>query len=308
MLITDQKTEIKSVRTALTIGKFDGLHIGHMKIVETMLSAAAGSTGEGEPLSKLVVSFVNHPDELLKGDFKGFLLSETEKTDILMNKGIDYYCPLVFDDEMRNTEASDFFKKYIIDTWHCACLVVGDDFCFGKNRAGNLDFLGKACNENNIRLIIVPREEYLGEPVSSSRIRKALEAGEIAEADIMLGRRYCVKGIVERGNRLGHSIGFPTVNIPIPQGKFKPRFGVYGAEARLKGKKYKALANVGVKPTVGEGYRALCEANILDFDEDAYDCYAEISLESFLRPEKRFDSLDELKKQIEKDKKSFTNV
>ena len=303
MLIIDQKTEVNAARTVLTIGKFDGLHIGHMKIIKKVLDISIDSD---YALSKLVVSFVNHPDELLKDNFKGNLMSETEKTSLLMKNNIDYYCPLVFDSTMRDTEAEVFFNEYIVGKWHARALVVGDDFCFGKGRKGNIAFLEETCKKAGIDLYVVQRETYLGEPVSSSRIRAALEEGLVFEASVMLGRKVMIKGIVEKGNQLGRTIGFPTINVSVAKNKFLPRFGVYGGHVIINGEKYRAISNIGVKPTVGSN-KVIAEANIYDFDEDVYDCFASIALESFIRPELHFNDLDELKKQIEIDKKSFTN-
>ena len=303
MLIIDQKTEITAGNTVLTIGKFDGLHIGHMKIIRKLLEMAAKNYYS---LSKLVVSFVNHPNELLKANYKGSLMSETEKTEILMHSNIDYYCPLVFDPSLRDTEAEVFFEEYIVKRWRCRCLVVGDDFCFGKGRKGNIDFLNKACRIHGIDLHVVEREKYLGEPVSSSRIREALDEGRMFEAGFMLGRRYTIKGIVEKGRQLGRTIGFPTINITVPQSKYLPRFGVYGGFVDLNGERFRAISNIGVKPTVGSD-RAGLESFIYDFDREIYGAFVTVALESFIRPELHFAGLEELKKQIEIDKKSFTN-
>ena len=297
MLIIDGEKILNEGNTVVTIGKFDGLHRGHMEIIDKMLE----NKGTG-----LVVSFVNHPSKLLTSSFSGNLISETEKIELLMEKSIDNYCPLIFDEKLRDTEAEDFFYGYIIGKWHCSCLVVGDDFCFGKGRKGNTEFLSEYCEKEGIRLIVVPRREYLGEPISSSRIRTALAEGRIEEANEMLGRDYSIKGLVARGNMLGRSIGFPTLNIYPPASKFLPKFGVYGSSCILNGRRYRSISNIGIKPTIEGKRNPLVETNLYDFDEDVYDSFAEIRLESFLRPEKRFENLDELKKQIEKDKKSWT--
>lgn len=302
MLILGSDSEVKRGCCAVTVGKFDGLHIGHMSIIDTMLENSSD-----KPMSKMLVSFLNHPDMVLGRDYKGSLMSESEKTDLLYEKGLDYYCSLVFDRMLMNTEAGVFFDKFIVKKWKTAALFVGDDFCFGKGRLGNTDFLKEKCKEKGIELTIIKRKEFEGEAISSSRIRKCLAEGEVERAEYMLGRPYTIKGIVSRGHAIGRTISFPTINIHPHKNKFLPRFGVYGASVTIEGIKYRAIANIGIKPTLMNESGPIAEAHILDFDGDLYDTFQEIRLESFIRPEIRFNSLDELKNQLEKDKKWWTN-
>ena len=302
MLIINRETELKNITTVATIGKFDGLHRGHFKIIREVLKEAENGH------MRLMASFTNHPGSILSTDFKGVLLSESEKTHILENEGIDFYCELMFDEKLKNTSAEEFFEDFIVNKWHAKVLVVGDDFHFGKNRAGNIGFLTKQCAEKGIKLVVVPREEYLGEPISSSRIKKAMDDGEMEAVTEMLGHNYTIRGIVEKGNQLGRTMGFPTINLYPSNAKYLPRFGVYHSLVEVDGKDYRAITNVGVKPTVTNEQKTVVESHLLDFDGDLYDTFREVRLLRFTRPEVRFNSLEELKEQLAKDKKGFTNL
>ncbi len=300
MKLIDKGYYIQENKAIVTIGKFDGLHTGHETIFDKVMSLKTDTS------ETIVVSFENHPDKLLTGNAK-LLLSDDDKMESFEKIGFDYFCRLTFDEELMNTEAEDFFRSYIIDRWNSSILVVGDDFCFGKDRRGDLRLLKCLCQEYGIELIIVERKLYEEIPVSSSRIKDMLIKGNLKAAEDMLGYKYFFKGEIVSGNRIGNTIGFPTINI-LPEGNcLIPRYGVYATEVILEGKTYKGITNIGVKPTVGEEEALTIETNILDFDEDVYGHHAKISLISFLREEKKFGSLQELKNQIENDKKYWTN-
>ena len=301
MIILDKDSKIENRKSIVTIGKFDGLHLGHIKIIDQVISVAEEYAREEAGIVKTVVSFVNHPAKLLLPDFKGVLMSETEKTELLYGLGIDYYCALVFDESLRDTKASDFFEEYIVGRWKACSLVVGDDFCFGKGRKGNIPFLQEKCKEKGIGLYIVSRKQYEGEAISSSRIRKCLSDGDITAANKMSGHPYTIKGMVVKGAQIGRTLGFPTLNIYPDTGKFLPKFGVYAASVTVDGKMYKAVANLGIKPTLNNVDRPLLETHLLGFEGDLYDRFMEVRLESFIRPEQRFESLEALKMQMNND-------
>ena len=299
MKLIDKGYYIRDAKTIVTIGKFDGLHTGHKTIFDKVMSLKT------DDLKTVVVSFENHQDKLLEGSAK-LLLSESDKHDILGNIGFDYFCRLRFDETLMNTEAEDFFDTYIVGKWNASILVVGDDFCFGKNRKGNLSVLKELCIINNIELVVKERREYKSVPVSSSRIRELLSCAKIVEANEMLGYKYGFQGNIVSGNRLGNTIGFPTINL-LPDSRLViPAYGVYATEVFLDDIIYKGITNIGVKPTVGTNEALTVETHILDFENNVYGKKVKVSLIAFLRGEKKFDSIDELKKQIEIDKKYWT--
>ncbi|MBQ8281380.1 MAG: bifunctional riboflavin kinase/FAD synthetase [Lachnospiraceae bacterium] len=292
----------KKIYTVVTVGKFDGIHTGHMKIFDRVMSEKESK------YSALAVSFINHPSGVLGNKQVENLLTEEEKVSRLEDIGFELYCQLVFDNEFKNTTAEDFFNKLVVEKWNAKVLVVGDDFCFGKDRQGTTRLLEKMCFDAGVKLIIVDRLKYNNEPVSSSRIKKCLKDGNISEANEMLGYTYTFTGKVESGNKIGRTIGFPTANIYPTDEKCIPEYGVYGSFVEIDGRKYKGITNIGVKPTVSENNKVGVETHIIDFDDDLYGKNIKISLKKFIRGEKRFNSLDELKEQIKSDKKGWTNL
>ncbi len=306
LLIINSEYRFVSGKNIVTIGKFDGLHLGHKKIIDEVMKNRSSELGSNQ--STVVASFVDHPDTLLKKDYVGTLLDRSQKINKLENLGVDYYCELPFDKKMMNTEAEDFFEEFIVSKWKTGILVVGDDFTIGRNRRGDISLLNKLCCLHNIKMIVVPRLEYKGAPVSSSRIKNELIEGNVREAEYMLGYEYSFEGIVIEGNHLGRTIGLPTVNIKPEDGVLLPKFGVYGSLLDIFGITYKGITNIGVKPTVEEKKIPLVETNIINFDGNLYGETLKVRLKTFVRPEMKFNGLDELKNQIETDKNSWTNM
>lgn len=288
-------------KKTVTLGKFDGLHRGHSEIFE----AAAVLKKQGYEF--VAASFSTHPNVVTQNEFDGVLLSKEEKKEHIQKMGADYYCEIPFDTKMMNTEAEDFFNDFIVNRWSASNLIVGDDFNIGKNRRGDIDLISSLCKDNDIRLYVIDRMLYDGEPISSSKIKTCLKKGEIQKANDMLGYEYFFKGNIVHGNAIGNKIGFPTINIIPEDDRFLPRYGVYKTKVILEGKKFKGITNIGVKPTIDGERKPLIETNILDFDSEVYGKLAEVRLISFVRGEEKFSSIDELKKQIESDKNSWTN-
>lgn len=287
--------------TIVTIGKFDGVHLGHMKIFNQVMKE------KKEDYITLVASFVDNPRVLVEKNNDGILLEENEKITLLEKVGFDIYCGLPFDEEMMNTSAEAFFIKNIVNKWHAKILVIGDDFCFGKNRVGTISFLKTMCEKENIKLVVVDRLLYEGEPVSSSRIKLCLKNGHIEDANNMLGYNYNFTGIVREGRRLGRTIGFPTVNIVPETKRCIPLQGVYGCEVLISGNKFMGITNIGINPTVTTEHKVGIETFIYDYEGDLYGEVISVYLHTFIRAEKKFNSIDELKKQINSDKKCWTN-
>lgn len=294
----------RNEKTVVTVGKFDGLHIGHRRIFELLKKEK-----EEKKLISLAVSFVNSPQSFISAEnSKGQLLTETGKEERLSAFGTDYYCGLTFDRKLMNTSAEDFFSRYIVKKWNAEALIVGDDFRFGKDRSGDAALLEKLCSAAKIRLTVVPRVHFGSEPISSTRIKESLLKGDIENANAMLGYAYFFEGEVKSGNRIGRTIGFPTVNLLPEVGRCVPAYGVYGSYVKIGEEIFSGVTNIGVKPTVSDKPEPVIETNIIDFDSDLYGDTVKVSLIKFIRPEIKFSSMEMLKNQIESDKKYWTNL
>lgn len=300
-IVNENAVPGKKAGTVLSIGKFDGVHRGHRRIFEHVMD------GKDSLSDSLAVSFINPPALLTGKPSGGLLLTEQEKIRRLEAEGFDYYCGLPFDAELMNTEAEVFFRNFIVKKWNAGKIVVGDDFCFGKGRGGNIAVLEKLCLEAGIRLVVVDRLSFNGEPVSSSRIKKCLKEGLLEEANEMLGYPYSFEGKVVPGNRLGRTINIPTVNILPDKSRCIPLFGVYGSYTEIDGRTYKGITNIGVKPTVTDENKVVIETNLIDFSGDLYGKTLTVQLAKFIRNEIKFGSLEKLKEQINSDKKYWTN-
>ena len=275
--------------TALAIGAFDGLHKGHLKLIE--------KAKEEKTLKTAVLSFKENPSLSLTGK-ASYLLTQKDKEKILKENAevisfIDF-------DEVKNISPENFFTQYIVKKCRAKKIFCGDNFRFGKNAKGDVNLLQKLANENNIDVEILDYELYDGEIISSTRIRNAVQKGEMQDAKNMLGRYFAFCSKVVKGKQIGRTLGTPTVNQEIPENFTLPKFGVYASFVTLEGKKYFGVTNVGTKPSLGKN-EPNCETWILDFDKDIYGVDIKVELIEFIRAEKKFNSLDDLKEQIIKD-------
>ncbi|MGM9567629.1 MAG: bifunctional riboflavin kinase/FAD synthetase [Clostridia bacterium] len=290
--------------SAVVIGNFDGVHLGHRFLIEQCVKDA-----ERKGLSSVVLTFDPHPKEYFGANDHFYLQSLRKKETILDELGVDLLVNLPFDKEMANMEPQLFFDELLRKQLQVKSVYVGDDFSYGRGAMGTAESLRKQGEEYGIEVSVIPRLTFGGEIISSSRIKAALLAGNIPEASRLLGQPYTVSGVVQHGREIGRSIGFPTANICFEEGILIPRSGVYISRVRCGGKKYEGVACIGRRPTVEEGQRVNLEVHLLDFDADLYGKEISVTLISFLRGEKKFDSLEELKSAIaldtEKTKKFF---
>lgn len=294
MLIWDHIPDDLSEETALCIGKFDGFHKGHR-----LLISEAKKTGN--PVC--VLTFVFNKTETID--------SREEKQRIADSLGVEYYVEIEADRSFFSMSPERFISDIVRAKLHARYVVVGEDFRFGKDRAGDIKTLDISSAEYGYELKALPKEKYGDEDISSSRIRECIAAGEMEAVTRMLGRPYSMSGIVTTGNHIGRRIGAPTANLVPEPGKVMPPFGVYAVDVyfsdKYSGEKnneqtcYNGIANFGVKPTVGKDNPPGLEINIFDFDGDIYREKISVDMLYYIRPERRFDSLDELKAQIEKD-------
>lgn len=282
----------------LAIGVFDGVHLGHRAVIERAISDAKEAGG-----TSVVVTFDPHPIRVLRPEKAPRLLTCTaHKLRLIRAIGVQHLLIIPFDTAFANTEPEAFIRALAGAANPLRGICVGHQWSFGKGRAGNLEMLARLGSELGFEEVGVPAVEMDGRIVSSTLIRQAVEAGELADAARLLGRDYTILGTVVQGRQLGRTIGFPTANLSAHNEQFPPN-GVYAVEVlRNGGAPLAGVANIGVRPTVTDatGERAL-EVHVFDFDESVYGEDLEIRFRHFLRPEKKFPSLDALRAQISED-------
>ncbi len=277
----------------LTIGNFDGVHIGHQELLKKLVA-----TSKKQGLPSLVVSFSITPETFF-GRPKARISSFRDKHLFLQSLGVDKHLLIKFNKAFSEISATDFINKVLVEkigVHHC---FIGDDFRFGKGRKGDFSMLKKASLENKFTVEKIGSISIKGRRVSSSEIRKLLTNGDFKTAESFLGRPFSISGKVASGEQIGRTIGFPTANISIKR-KLSPVLGVYSVLIAHMSKTYDGVCNVGKRPTLG-GTKTLLEVFIFDFDEEIYGDYVTVVFKQKCRDEKKFSSFDELKKQIQKD-------
>jgi riboflavin kinase / FMN adenylyltransferase len=280
----------------VALGNFDGFHAGHQAVVGR---AVARARAEGRPA--LVATFDPHPVRFFKPDLPPFRLTTLDQRERLFAAaGADAMLVYRFDAELAAVTAPDFVADYLASRAGAAGVVTGEDFTFGKGRGGNVEVLKLLGQANRLSVDAVAPVEADGEPVSSSRIREALVAGDCDTAARLLTRPFAIEGEIVHGDRMGHRLGYPTANIPLDRYQ-RPRFGVYAVRARLgDGRALEGVANLGNRPMF-DPPKELLEPYFFDFDEEIYGETVEVDLLAFIRDETKFDGLDALKAQIARD-------
>jgi len=286
-------------KTAVTIGKFDGLHLGHAKIIKTMKEIS-----DKYNFQPVVFSFCPAPAEYLTGEKTKGIYTGDEKTILLTEMGIEKEIKYPFA-EIKNMPPDEFIEEILIKKFNCGAVIIGAGFRFGRDKSGDARTLAEICNRRGLFFNETEPVEKCGR-VSSSRIKGLLATGEIKKANELLGRPYFISGAVERGKRLGREIGFPTANITTPNDKFLPRFGVYKTTVVYEGEKHSCVTNLGLNPTVS-GETIKCETHIPGFGGEIYGELIRVDFHDFIRGESRFDSLEDLKRQIKNDVESVSS-
>jgi riboflavin kinase/FMN adenylyltransferase len=280
----------------VALGNFDGFHKGHQAVVGRAVSRARA---EGRPA--LVATFDPHPVRFFKPDLPPFRLTTLDQRERLFEAaGADAMLVYHFGPELASVTAPDFVTDYLVSRAGAAGVVTGEDFTFGRGRGGNVEVLKLLGQANRLSVDAVGPVEEDGEPVSSSRIREALEAGDCATAARLLTRPFAIEGVVEHGDKFGRQLGYPTANIPLGPYQ-RARFGVYAVRGRLAdGTRLDGVANLGTRPMF-DPPKELLEPYFFDFDGDLYGRNVEVELIAFLRDEQAFEDLDALKAQIARD-------
>jgi riboflavin kinase/FMN adenylyltransferase len=279
----------------LTIGVFDGVHIGHKYLISRLKEHA-----ERQNLLSGVVTFRQHPQEVLATQTElPYLTTLAERTRLIKNEGIDEIIVLPFDQELANLGARQFIgllQKYL----RMEILVVGPDFALGKNREGDISNLRALGQDTGFKVIVIPPIIINGEVVSSTAIRSALAQGDMKRAYKLTGRYFSIRGRVVAGVHRGVQLGFPTANLELDPEQGLPIDGVYAAWTLINNRAYQSMTNIGKRPTFGNNQRTV-EVYILDYQGDLYGQELKINIVERLREEKRFDTAEELKKQMADD-------
>ena len=299
--ISDKKLNIKP--SAAVIGNFDGVHRGHLEVLK---NAKVFSSKSNLPLS--VLTFDPHPREFFSKEKTNFLLQTVlDKAEALSKNNIDYLINLKFDDLLSELSPEQFVEKVLSESLSLKHIFVGKDFKFGKDRAGDINSLKSFGLKYRIGLSSIKLKNQDGTSISSTKIRNNLKKGKIKEANELLGRPYMISGLVIEGDKRGRQIGFPTANISLGN-LIRPAFGVYAVLIEgIENKVLRGIANIGRRPTVNDR-GVLLEVNIFDFNEDIYGKKIFISLIDFIRNEKKFDGIENLKKQIVMDVKLSKSI
>lgn len=301
MIIIDEKVKLKE-ETIISIGKFDGSHIGHQKIFSKMREIA-----KERKLKKLIFTFDRNPNTNLGDEFKNINVSR-EKHLRLKNEGIDYIAQYNFDESLLKMSGEDFLRKILIDKLSMKVLVAGEDLAFGYQKSGNVELLKTLSKELDFDFYIIKKEKTLdNKEISSSLIRELIKTGKIKEANALMKSEYCIAGIVEEGNRIGKKlIEYPTANIFPEKDKILPLFGVYKTKLEIlrTGEIFDAITNVGDNPTIKEDKKKhvpRIESHIFGLNKDLYKEKIRVHFLDFLRKQEKFESILDLKYQIEKD-------
>jgi riboflavin kinase/FMN adenylyltransferase len=282
---------------ALTIGNFDGVHLGHQALFRKVVELASERGAHS-----VALTFDPHPLQVLRPDNPPKLISTFEqKIEQIEHAGIDVLICLPFTMELASTTATDFVEKILVETLGIKDLVVGYDYALGKGREGNIDFLRKKGQELGFKTHVVPAVVVDGMVVSSTNVRKLVAEGEMRKVAKLLGRYYQIRGIVQRGmQRGGPVVGFPTANLKINSEDLCPKPGVYVVQAIYDTHCYGGVVNIGVNPTFGD-QELRAEVHIFDFSKDIYGHPLKVNLIQRIRDEKRFSGPDELREQISRD-------
>ncbi|MCL2015323.1 MAG: bifunctional riboflavin kinase/FAD synthetase [Defluviitaleaceae bacterium] len=283
--------------TVIAIGKFEALHKGHVHLITTTVEYA-----KNYGLKSCVLHFVPNPIKILYDSGYKSLFSKEEYNLLLANYGLDYSIPYTFDSSVAQLSPAAFCS-IIKEQFSCKTLIVGEEFRFGQDRAGNAELLSGLSAKLDMQIVVVPIVKLAddSEKISTSQIRRYLAQSQIRQANKILASPFLVMGTVTKGRQLGRTIGFPTANIMPPPDKFLPPNGVYVTQVLLDGKRLNAITNIGTNPTVTSETNCKVETHIFNFDQDIYGKQLIVEFYEFIRPETTFSGITELQQQMQAD-------
>ncbi len=285
----------------ITIGTFDGVHLGHQVIINTLKQAAKDVNGES-----VIITFHPHPRKVVSSIVTGIRLINTldERIELLAKTGVDHLVVVPFTDFFANQTAEEYIKDFLVEKFKPTKIIIGYDHRFGKDRTGNYLLMEQKALTYNYTLKEIPEHLLDAVKVSSTTIRNALLHGQIEEANKLLGYAFFFTGQVVHGNKIGRTIGYPTANLKSNNDeKITLGDGIYAVYVTVVEKKYKGMLSIGFRPTV-DGKKRVTEVNIFDFDTEIYDQLIKVEIKKHLRNEVKFNSLDELKQQLHTDKEN----
>jgi riboflavin kinase/FMN adenylyltransferase len=304
-IIKDLAEIMRDDKGVITLGTFDGLHLGHQQIVSEVIEKSKQIGGRN-----FLLTFEPHPRKVIPGRNDVKILSTLEeKIEILEKLGLENLFVINFTTEFSKQNPEDFVKKYLIEGIGLKEIVIGYDHHFGKERDGNFELLQKMGKKFNFSVTLIPEFSVEGETISSTKIRNVLLAGDVVKAGKMLGRLYSFKGVIVRGDGRGRKLGFPTANNSVgDQDKLIPAKGIYAAECVVENEKHYGLLSLGSRPTFHKDGEIIPEFYIFDFDKDIYDQMMQVNLVEKIRDEEKFNSVEELIIQMKKDEETGRKI
>ena len=297
-ILKNLSTYKSNKKSFVTIGTFDGVHIGHQKVIKNLVDSATSKN-----VTSILLTFFPHPRMVLQSNSEIKLINTIdERIQLLEKTGLEMLVIHKFTEEFSKQTALNFVKNILVDKLKIMKLIIGYDHKFGKNREGDFNQLVAYGSDYKFNVEEISQQDINNLTVSSTRIRKAIENGEIEKANNYLGYNFMLTGEVVKGKNLGEKIGFPTANLHIKETyKLLPKTGAYIVKSLINGKTVFGMMNIGYRPTVN-GKNQTIEIHFFDFNKDLYSSTIQIDVLSFLREEQKFDSVDSLKKQLQKDK------
>ncbi|PHR72481.1 MAG: riboflavin biosynthesis protein RibF [Lutibacter sp.] len=293
-----------SKKTIITIGTFDGVHLGHQKVIKQLLNSS-----KKEKEVSLLLTFFPHPRMVLQKNSNLKLINTIEeKSELLKGLGLDELIIHPFNQKFSRLSAFEFVRNVLVNQLNISKLIIGYDHHFGKNREGNFEQLQEYGEIFGFEVEEISVKNLNDISISSTKVRKALEEGNISKANNYLGYNFMLSGEVVKGNNLGEKIGFPTANINVKEDyKLIPKTGVYIVKSFIEGVLYYGMMNIGNRPTINGKHQTI-EVNFFDLDDNLYEKTIKVELLKFLREEQKFDSIDDLKTQLHQDRKVAKNI
>lgn len=307
MNLYNNLSELPTFKNAvITIGSYDGVHSGHQKIIERVIQLAKKLNGES-----IVITFHPHPRHVLNPNDQSMKLLTTidEKVKLLSSYGIDNIVVVPFSKTFADQTPDEYIQNFLVEKFHPSCIVIGYDHRFGKGRKGDINYLKKFQQASNFEIVEIQKQEVEDIAVSSTKVRLALENGDVKTAEQLLNHPFTLSGTVARGQQIGQSIGFPTANLEV-NNKFKliPKEGIYAVNILHKKTQYEGMLYIGKRPTIAGLDNQTIEVNIFNFNKDIYGDKLELRFVEFIRNDQQFDGLEALKAGIQKDKESTLAV
>jgi riboflavin kinase/FMN adenylyltransferase len=290
-------------KAVVTIGTFDGVHLGHQQILDQLRQEAVRIGGE-----TVIITFHPHPRKVVATNQPIYLISTIEeKIELLDKKGIDHLVVVPFTAEFSQQRPEDYIEQFLVRKFHPHTIIIGYDHRFGQGRKGDYKLLEAFSDQFGYRLLEISARVINENTVSSTLIREAVLKGDASAANALLGYDFFFEGLVVHGKKLGRGLGYPTANLQMEnEEKLVPGNGIYVVEVELDGKKYGGMMSIGIRPTIGITERTI-EVNIFDFDKDIYGKRLRVYVKKYLREEKKFKDLEELKEQLAVDKRDSLN-